>query len=92
MLFWLLFSILVPFPGDEEATVMAVFATGGDSLYDDLGEIKLSLNTYRRQETSPVGNTCSASVIFPVAFTSYETFRKHVMGMMTNALDHFGMM
>lgn len=78
--------------GDTDANMMAVFATAADSVYEDLTEIKLELNTFNQLETSPIGNTCSATILFPVSFNSSSAFKTTVLMRMKEAVEFFGML
>lgn len=72
---------------ESEASKVAIFATGTHKLFKELDEIIFQLNIHKIEETSPIGNTCTCTVLFPTSFTEYEKFRSHLLKMMTEAVD-----
>ncbi|KAJ8049656.1 putative E3 ubiquitin-protein ligase HERC4 [Holothuria leucospilota] len=77
---------------DTDANMMAVFTKAADCVYEDLTEIKLELNTFNRIEAFPIGNTCSATILFPVSFNSSSEFKTTVLMRMKEAVEFFGML
>ena len=77
---------------ERDANTFAIFATGTDCIYEELKEIKLELNHYNAIEVSPIANTCTATVVFPVSYKDYSSFKSHIMKIFAEAMNYFGMM